>query len=164
VITRDFLTRGGMSQDPGAPDVTKARRPKRRDGEPATMAHEQAEGTMDGLEDDHVAAPGAAKGYEHLGIGSPGRPMYPGEPIQGPDFRRGPITGGHAALSPGHEPPNTAPVPEGSIRAQDFQRPALAEGHAAVTPSRVPHVDLSGSRAGWARPVLPPAAAPGGSR
>jgi hypothetical protein len=50
-------------------------------------------------------------------------------------FRRGSITAGHAADSPGHEGPHTAPVPAGQISASQFGRSFIQDGHAADSPA-----------------------------
>lgn len=50
-------------------------------------------------------------------------------------YRRGPITAGHAALSPGQESPHTAPAPSGQIDAGQFGRGFIQDGHAADSPA-----------------------------
>lgn len=55
--------------------------------------------------------------------------------IQASSFRRPYLGAGHAAPSPGHDGPNTAPVPSGQISAGQFGRDYLDAGHAANSPS-----------------------------
>jgi hypothetical protein len=50
-------------------------------------------------------------------------------------YRRGPITAGHAALSPGQESPHTALAPSGQIDAGQFGRGFVQDGHAADSPA-----------------------------
>ncbi len=51
-------------------------------------------------------------------------------------FRRGDITAGHAAQSPGAEGPHTATIPaSGGIHAENFGRGFISDGHAADSPS-----------------------------
>ena len=63
----------------------------------------------------------------------PGRAPVPGE-IPAARYARPYLTAGHAAPSPGHDSPHTAPVQPGHISAADFQRGNIQEGHAAGSP------------------------------
>jgi hypothetical protein len=167
MITRDFLTRGGMSQATGAPDVAKARKPKPREDGGDTMADAQAEGRMDALEAERERQGGesAEKYYGRQGvIPGPGTPLQPGQ-IRAQQFSRPLLADGHAAPSPGHDARNHHPVPaQEGLLGEDVRRPYLSAGHATPSPANVPHVDATGSRAGFARPVFPPATPPGGRR
>jgi hypothetical protein len=96
---------------------------------PLTGAHAAAEGAMDREDSAHAADDRVAEDQEQAGRG-PGilegvadapksfRDAYqpPAEYPQSVhvnpgDFRRGPVTGGHEALSPGWQPPSPGPAP-----------------------------------------------------
>jgi hypothetical protein len=63
----------------------------------------------------------------------PGKAPVPGE-IPASRFHRPYITDGHAAPSPGYDPPHRDPVHAGHISASDFQRGPQTEGLAADSP------------------------------
>lgn len=128
---------------------------------------------MDAATDAHAAAEGAEKArangpdgrFTPAGSGIPA----PGDPPQAGDFRRPYQSAGHAAPSPGHQPPHAGPVPQGQPQPSDYQRGYLTEGRAATSPAaparaqHVPHIDLTGSR-GALRPIHPSAPmGPGGN-
>ncbi len=66
----------------------------------------------------------------------PGRAPVPGE-IPASRFRRPYITDGHAAPSPGQDPPHRDPVRAGHISAGMYQRGPLEGGHAEDSPGNV---------------------------
>ena len=110
---------------------TAKRKKKDREAvsEMVTGAHEAARAGMglppaDEPEDDA----GARKAYDAVGIHQgPGEPVMPGHVAPG-QFGRPYIGDGHAAPSPGHDPPNAMPAE-------------------APTQPRPAHVDLTNSRA-----------------
>jgi len=75
----------------------------------------------------------AHKSYSDAQVG-PGTFPTPME-INPTQFRRGSITAGHAADSPGHDGPNTHAVTTSHICANDFTRGPLTDGHAAPSPA-----------------------------
>ena len=66
----------------------------------------------------------------------PGRAPVPGE-IPASRFRRPYITGGHAAPSPGQDPPHRDPVHAGHVSASMYQRGPLESGHAEDSPGNM---------------------------
>jgi len=68
------------------------------------------------------------------GAKGPGSFPTPTE-INPTSYRRGLLTGDHAAPSPGHDGPNTHAVPTSHICADDFTRGPLTAGQAADSPS-----------------------------
>lgn len=63
----------------------------------------------------------------------PGSAPTPGE-MSAERYRRPYISEGHAAPSPGQDPPNTAPIHPGHLAASQFGRGPLTEGQAADSP------------------------------
>lgn len=74
--------------------------------------------------------------YKEFRDANPGPGTFPTPgSINGRGYNRPIVTAGHAAPSPGHGAPNTAPDPFGSISASQFGRGHLTGGHAAQAPS-----------------------------
>jgi hypothetical protein len=129
-----FVTQQGQA------DAEKARREREQPGcsldeaEAAAAARQTLEGHVVARDEDQAA--GGA--YESRGVTDGPGPRDALEPGQfAPrDFQRGPLTEGHAAVSPGHEPPNR-------------QVPVMPPGTAVAAggPADIPHVDLSASQA-----------------
>ena len=63
----------------------------------------------------------------------PGSAPTPGE-MSAERYRRPYISEGHAAPSPGQDPPNTSPIHPGHLAASQFGRGPLTEGQAADSP------------------------------
>ena len=75
----------------------------------------------------------------------PGRGLTPTQCSPGM-FKRPYIATGHAAPSPGHQGPNTAPVPSGQISASQYRRPFIQDGHANDSPANGPAMTPVGSK------------------
>lgn len=77
-----------------------------------------------------------AEAHKSYTDGTPGPGSFPTPSEPNPtQFRRGPITAGHSAISPGHDGPNTHAVTTSHICADDFTRGPLTDGHAAQSPA-----------------------------
>jgi hypothetical protein len=75
-------------------------------------------------------------------------------------FRRGSITAGHAADSPGHEGPHTASIPSsGGIHAESFTRGPITSGHEAPSPGNTGKAAGMPSRTEWVPTIRENAAA-----
>ena len=121
----------GLQQDMA--EIGKRRR-KRRDQAaevPAALtdSHEIAAAGEDAAED----MPDGDGKAVHTGP-DPAMPAQAGE-IAARDYRRGPLTDGHAAQSPMSGPPCGYPVPEGQSGPDAPGRPYIGAGHAAASPA-----------------------------
>lgn len=77
-----------------------------------------------------------AEAHKAFRDANPGVSSFPTPCAISPDrFRRGPITGDHAAYSPAQGSPNTAVVPVGQIEAAQFGRSFIQDGHANDSPA-----------------------------
>ena len=112
-------------QSEGLAPAAAEKRRKRKDRMPGSDAHAAAEGALghvpDQGDEDCVPLdelPGVGKGYEVGGIHEgPGDPVQPGQ-ASPEDFRRGYLSAGHAAPSPGYQGPN---VPHVDLRGDRGQ-------------------------------------------
>ena len=75
---------------------------------------------------------GARKAFRDANPG-PGKAPEPGE-MSAERYNRPYIGAGHAAPSPGQDPPHSSPIHPGHVSASDFTRPLITAGHAADSP------------------------------
>ena len=109
------------------------RRKRQEKAEPATAAHEAADGHADAMREDGRLELDALKDYRQRGAhGGPGEPLVPGHPLPG-NFDRMPLEEGHAAQSPQHEGPHADPIP--------MRVPGLLESVALPGAARAQHID-----------------------